>query len=158
MSNSNFPNELACVIGVYFNPTNAYLNLVSRNKNGDIYAATGIPSTPYGLKSDAYLVPMHISTNKDRNDKITESIYSGGIAADGSRIFCDCNGYTSIKAKSALSISPEILHQVNSELPITLTSEKAIPNFISYIGKVKLNSAFEIKDCQTINLIPKMQY
>lgn len=145
LSNSNFPNELACVNGVYFNPTNAYLNLVSRNKNGDIYAATGIPSTPYGLKSDAYLVPMHISTNKDRNDKITESIYSGGIAADGSRIFCDCNGYTSIKAKSALSISPEILHQVNSELPITLRSEKAIPNFISYIGKVKLNSAFEIK-------------
>ncbi len=144
LSNEKFPDELSCVTGIYFTPTNAYLNLISKNKNGDIYAATGIQTTPYGVKSDAHLVPIIISTKTERSDKITESIYFGGLASEGSKIFCDCKGYSSVKAKSALSISPEIIHEVNKILPITLISEKTITNLNTHIGKVKLNADFEI--------------
>lgn len=155
LSNEKYPNELTCVTGIYFTPSSAYLNLVSKNKNEDIFAATAVPSTPYGIKSSSFLSPIHISNNKDRSDKITESIYSGGMLASGSKIYCDCNGYNSLKAKTALSISPNIIRTINDKTSITLISESPINNTNSFIGKVKLSSDFEINGLEGYKFSPK---
>ncbi len=158
LNNVKYQNELTCVTGIYFTPSSAYLNLVSKNKNEDIFAATAVPSTPYGIKSSSYLSPIHISNNKDRSDKITESIYSGGMLASGSKIYCDCNGYNALKAKTALSISPNIIRTINDKSSITLISESPINNTNSYIGKVKLSSDFEINGLEGYKFSPKEAY
>lgn len=69
LTNAKYPNDGVGVAGVYFTPKNAFVNLVSRNTQGDIFVGTNIPATPYGLKSGAYLVPLHISANRSGGEK-----------------------------------------------------------------------------------------
>ena len=155
LSNVKFPNDGVSVAGVYFTPTNAFVNLVSKNTQGDIFVGTNIPATPYGLKSGAYLVPLHSSTNPSGGEKITESILLVGLQSAGSKIECDCNGYQDIKAKTGLIISPQIIHQVDHAGPISLTTEKPVNDIGTYTGKVSLSSAFAVNGLEGFKFIPK---
>lgn len=145
LDNQKFPNEYVTVTGAYFTKSNAYLVLISKNKNGDIFAANAIQSTPYGLISNAHLIPLYISNNKNSSDKILETIYSDGISEDGTKLYCDCEGKSSSKSKNILIISPNIIRAPNTNSPVEILTEKPISNLNNYFGKVQLGSEFEIK-------------
>jgi hypothetical protein len=155
LTNAKYPNDGVGVAGVYFTPKNAFVNLVSRNTQGDIFVGTNIPATPYGLKSGAYLVPLHISANRSGGEKITETILLAGLQSDGSKIECDCNGYQNIKAKTGLIISPQIIHQVDNVAPISLTTEKSVSDIGTYTGKVSLSNTFSVNGLEGFKFIPK---
>ncbi|MBK6351977.1 MAG: hypothetical protein IPF46_00905 [Saprospiraceae bacterium] len=155
LSNAKYPNDGVGVAGVYFTPKNAFVNLVSRNTQGDIFVGTNIPATPYGLKSGVYLVPLHFSANRSGGEKITETIILAGLQSAGSKIECDCNGFQNIRAKTGLIISPQIIHQVDNAAPISLTTEKSVNDIGTYIGKVSLSSAFAVNGLEGFKFIPK---
>lgn len=152
IQNETFKNASVCVTGIKFTPTNAYLTLVGIEQTGSeseennliVSAATAVQTTPYGMINGAYLVPLINASNKTSSNKIMESIYYSGMASEGSKISCDCKGYNSIKAKSELIISPEILYSTGNKSPIRLTTESSISDIKSYLGKVKMSSEFEI--------------
>ncbi|MDQ3142342.1 MAG: hypothetical protein M3Q56_08875, partial [Bacteroidota bacterium] len=155
LKNEKYVDDDVCVSAIYFNPKSAFLNLVSQNKNGDIFAATSISATPYGMKSNSYLVPIYISPNRSASEKITESIELAGFQSAGSKIECDCKGYQNVKAKTGIIISPKILHQYQSTAAISLITDKAIQNNNTYIGKVSLSQEFEITGMEGFKFIPK---
>lgn len=155
LSNSNFSNELACVIGVNFTPTNAYLNLVSRNKNGDIYAATGIPSTPYGMKSDAYMVPIAQNSKNGSVTKLLETIEIAPSLDDDSKITCDCNGYKEVRQKNVLQIAPSIIVRADNGNPVVLDIKDHSGDNATYFGEISKLPEFQIKGLDQFNFNSK---
>ena len=114
LNNPEFPNAKMYVTGVKFTPQNAYLTLIGvendqSNTNGgmSISAATAISSTPYGVKHDAYLVPLKSASSGKVN--IIPAIQKSISASHDSRIYCDCNGYGKSDVKEILTINPDLL-------------------------------------------------
>lgn len=143
LSGSGTQEEIA-VTGIFFTPTNAFLNLVSHAKGGSVYAATGIPATPYGMKSNAYLVPINVAGVGKSTTKLLPAIELGRIASKDSRMTCDCKGFVALDEKSSLSINPDIVHTVGSKNPIPLELSKPSKDYSNYLGSIRKIPAFEV--------------
>lgn len=148
--NEQNPSVMVCVTGIYFTPSNAFLNVVGFNDQGDggnfdISAATAIQATPYGLKSGSYLVPISQSTNAGNARQIIPTIEMV-VSSDGSsKLFCDCNGITESKLKENLQISPDILVRADNGGPVVLELSDKKAEAKTYFGEVKGLSEFEMK-------------
>ena len=144
LKNPEFPDAKMYVTGVKFTPQNAYLTLIGvendqSNTNGgmSISAATAISSTPYGVKHDAYLVPLTSGSSAKMN--IIPSIQKSISASNDSRIYCDCEGYGKSDLKEILTINPDLLVQAKNNQPIQLDlkdKKQAIDTYTGQMGAI----------------------
>lgn len=156
LQNDQFPNSMVFVTGIKFTPTNAYLTLIgleSDDVNGkkidenaiSISAATAIPSTPYGIKSGSYLVPIAQNGGGSNAKTIIPSLELV-VSSDGdSRLNCACNGTKDRKIKEVLQISPDVLVRADNGGPVVLELSDSKADKSTYFGEAKILSAFEIK-------------
>lgn len=132
------------VTGIELTPTNAYLNFISQTDDGGIYAATLIPSTPYGVKSNSYLTPLHVNGIERASVKLIESIESGNVVSDKSKMGCNCKGYESLNSQLQLSVSTSIMKRTDNEAPVTFESIKKMDNYDNVITEVKNIPEFKV--------------
>ncbi len=132
------------VTGIELTPTNAYLNFISQTDDGGIYAATLIPSTPYGVKSNSFLTPLHVNGIERAFIKLIESIESGNVVSDNSKMVCNCKGYESLNSQSQLSVSTSIMKRTDNEAPVTFESIKKMDNYDNVITEVKNIPEFKV--------------
>lgn len=132
------------VIGLVFTPTNAYLNFVTQTEDGGVYAATLIPSTPHGIKNNSYLTPLNIAGIQRRPVKILESIETGVVLANNSKMNCDCKGFESLNDESQLSVSGTILSRADNNASVSFESVKKTAQYENNIIEVKNMPEFKV--------------
>lgn len=140
-------NPNVYIIGIQFTPANAYLNLVAWDiKSGnDIYAATAIQATPYGVKNGSYLVPISSPGSPSNAKKIIPSLELAASNDGSSRMNCDCNGYKNLNVKEYLQISPDILVRTDSGGPVVLELKDKKSERATYFGETGKLPEFELK-------------
>lgn len=132
------------VVGFELTPSNAYLNLVSRTSNNAVFAASLIPTTPHGLKNQSHLVPIYNEGLVVQRTKILESVESGDDFGGETKMYCDCNGFTSMSQSSVLNISDKILQRADSNGPVTFETKSKSKRENNSISEIRNISNFRI--------------
>lgn len=159
LTNEKFPNTLVCVIGARFTPTNAYLNLIgldlddnnNSTRNLNVSAATAIPSTPYGLMSNAYLVPLSGASQKTELSDI-QTILIANAQDKSSKLNCDCEGITDKKLSKTYIISPELIIVPSTKTPLSLSLSDKNQAFETYNGSIGAIPDFVINGINNLSL------
>ena len=133
------------VVGIEFTPTNAYINFISQGNEGGIYAATLIPSTPYGIKSNAHLTALNVAGFERTPVKLLESIETGAVLSDNSKMNCNCKGFESLKEESQLSISTNIMSRADNQAPVTFIPVKKLGNYQEALINVEKIPDFKVR-------------
>lgn len=134
------------VIGMVLTPTNAFINLLSQTDDGGIYVATLIPTTPFGVKNNAYLIPIHADGIERSSVKLLESIESGNVVSDKSKMRCNCKGFESLNDQVQLSISPDIMTRTDNGAPVTFEPTKETGNYDNKITEVENIPRFKLNN------------
>ena len=147
INNKQFPNAGVYITGIKFTAQNAYLTLIgvdksAKNNGMSISAATAIPTTPYGLKSNAHLVALgSTSSNKVQ---IIPTIQKSISASADSKIYCDCNGYQKSQTDEVLNINPDLLVQAGNRLPVQLELKDKKQVIDTYTGQISALPDFKL--------------
>jgi hypothetical protein len=153
--NEKQPSSSVSVIGVRWTPTNAYLNLIGLEKDGNVKnsqltisdlsvsAGTAIPATPYGVKNKAHLVPI-IGSENARETSVLNSLLVAYSQNGDSKLYCDCEGVFEKKVNKTYVINPALVVTASDKLPLTLALKDKKQPFESYNGLIESVEDFKI--------------
>ncbi|KAA3639609.1 MAG: hypothetical protein DWQ02_03425, partial [Bacteroidetes bacterium] len=131
---------LVSVIGIYFTPRNAFINLVSWKGQGGNdpmrFAATAVQATPYGVKNGSHLVALNEGA-AESFEKVLESIELSRRITPDVKMDCDCEGAGPLETQASLNIAPEVAVREADQGVILLEPAKNAEVSERFVGEVK---------------------
>jgi hypothetical protein len=162
LKNDKQPSIFSCITGIRFTPNSAYLNIIglespnsdnSKNVSSDelnISAATNIPATPYGMRSNAYLVSIQ-SASSGNSESPLQTILVASSQSSKNKLSCDCKGVYDINVSKSYIISPELMINNSNSQALTLELKDNSQAFTSYNGAFGAVPEFKIPGVRNIS-------